>query len=60
MKYFNNNILTIIFYGNDKAKMKPKYLTKSRFKIAHEYPVKLFYLNHREYQNNKEDNSFLF
>jgi len=40
--------------------MKPKYPTKSRFEIAHECPVKLFYLNHREYQNNKEDNPFLF
>ena len=39
--------------------MKPKYLTKSRFKIAHECPVKLYYLNDRKYQNNKEDDSFL-
>jgi len=39
--------------------MKPKYLTKSRFKIAYECPVKLYYLNSKEYQNNKEDNPFL-
>jgi hypothetical protein len=39
--------------------MKPKLLTKSRFKIAHECPVKLFYLNDSAYQNNKEDDSFL-
>lgn len=39
--------------------MRPKYLTKSKFKIAHECPVKLFYLNNSEYQNNKKDDSFL-
>ena len=39
--------------------MKPKLLSKSRFKIAHECPVKLFYLNDSSYQNNKEDDSFL-
>lgn len=42
-----------------RLNMKPKLLTKSRFKIAHECPVKLFYLNDARYQNNKEDDSFL-
>ncbi|PIQ08349.1 MAG: hypothetical protein COW71_12180 [Ignavibacteriales bacterium CG18_big_fil_WC_8_21_14_2_50_31_20] len=42
-----------------RLNMKPKLLTKSRFKIAHECPVKLFYLNDATYQNNKEDDSFL-
>jgi hypothetical protein len=38
---------------------KPRYLTKSRFKIAHECPTKLFFSGKSEYGNNKVDNPFL-
>ena len=40
--------------------MNPRYLTKSRFKIATECPTKLFYTNKKkEYANLIADNSFL-
>ena len=40
--------------------MKPRYLTKSRFKIATECPTKLFYTNKpKEYANLMSDNTFL-
>ncbi len=39
---------------------KPRYLTKSRFKLACECPTKLFYTaKHDIYANTKLDNSFL-
>ena len=37
----------------------PRYLTKSRFKIALECPTKLFYTSKKEYPDNKQDDSFL-
>ena len=42
---------------NDKR--RPKYLTKSRFKLGLECPTKLFYTAKREYVNNQNENSFL-
>ena len=42
---------------NDKP--RPKYLTKSRFKLGLECPTKLFYTAKREYANNQNENSFL-
>ena len=42
---------------NDKR--RPKYLTKSRFKLGLECPTKLFYTAKREYANNQNENSFL-
>ena len=40
--------------------MKPRYLTKSRFKIATDCPTKLFYTNKpKEYANLMSDNTFL-
>jgi len=38
---------------------KPRYLTKSRFKLASECPTKLFYTGKKEYANKKLDDSFL-
>lgn len=38
---------------------KPRYLTKSRFKLATECPTKLFYTGKPEYLNNKLDDAFL-
>ncbi|MGE3263117.1 MAG: DUF2779 domain-containing protein [Bacteriovoracia bacterium] len=38
---------------------KSRYLTKSRFKIGHECPTKLFYLDDKRFGNNNTDNSFL-
>ncbi|MEA2096565.1 MAG: DUF2779 domain-containing protein [Candidatus Cloacimonadota bacterium] len=37
----------------------PRYLTKSRFKLALECPTKLFYTHNKEYPDNKKDDSFL-
>lgn len=38
---------------------RPRYLTKSRFKMATECPTKLFYTGKKEYPNNKLDDAFL-
>ena len=38
---------------------QPRYLTKSRFKLAMECPTKLFYTNKKEYANQKLDDPFL-
>ena len=37
----------------------PRYLTKSRFKLAVECPTKLYYTGKKEYANLKNDNDFL-
>ena len=39
--------------------VKPRYLTKSRFKLAVECPTKLFYTGKPEYRNIKQEDSFL-
>jgi hypothetical protein len=39
--------------------MKPRYLTKSRFKLALECPAKLYYDGKPEYANQKTDDPFL-
>ncbi|HNX29870.1 MAG TPA: DUF2779 domain-containing protein [Syntrophomonadaceae bacterium] len=39
--------------------MKPRYLTKSRFKLALECPAKLFYDGKTEYANQKIEDNFL-
>jgi hypothetical protein len=38
---------------------KPRYLTKSRFKLAIECPKKLFYTGKPEYANTNSDDEFL-
>ncbi|OJF69883.1 hypothetical protein BK026_14470 [Alteromonas sp. V450] len=38
---------------------QPRYLTKSRFKLATECPTKLFYTAKKEYLDNKLDDPFL-
>src|SRR5215203_2610282 len=38
---------------------EPRYLTKSRFKLAMECPTKLFYTNKKEYANQKIEDPFL-
>jgi len=38
---------------------RPRYLTKSRFKLALECPVKLFYTGKEDYANSKLEDSFL-
>ena len=38
---------------------KPRYLTKSRFKLALECPTKLFYTGKKEYPDQKLDDAFL-
>lgn len=38
---------------------QPRYLTKSRFKLATECPTKLFYTGKKEYLDNKLDDPFL-
>jgi hypothetical protein len=38
---------------------KPRYLTKSRFKMATQCPTKLFYTGKKEYPNTMLDDSFL-
>ena len=42
-----------------RIKMKNRYLTKSRFKLAMECPTKLFYTGKEEYVNKSFDDSFL-
>jgi hypothetical protein len=37
----------------------PRYLTKSRFKLAVECPTKLFYTSNKAYKNTKNEDSFL-
>jgi hypothetical protein len=39
--------------------MKPRYLTKSRFKLAVECPTKLFYTGKKGYRDLKQEDSFL-
>ena len=39
--------------------MKPRYLTKSRFKLALECETKLFYTNKKEYPDTKVDDPFM-
>ena len=39
--------------------IKPRYLTKSRFKLALDCPAKLFYTRKDEYENQTETDSFL-
>ena len=39
--------------------MRPRYLTKSRFKLAMECPTKLFYTGKPEYADQKIEDSFL-
>lgn len=39
--------------------MRPRYLTKSRFKLATECPTKLFYTGKAEYADNKLEDAFL-
>ena len=38
---------------------KPRYLTKSRFKLAVECPTKLYYTGKSEYANTNNENEFL-
>src|ERR1700759_5762537 len=38
---------------------RPRYLTKSRFKLALECPTKLYYTGKKEYYDSKLDNDFL-
>jgi len=38
---------------------KPRYLTKSRFKLGFECPVKLFYTGKKEYKDQKKEDAFL-
>jgi len=49
----------IQWYRINLAKMKKRYLTKSRFKLASECPTKLFYTGKSEYANQSLDDSFL-
>ena len=39
--------------------MKPRYFTKSLFKLAYECPTKLYYFNKPEYKNDHEEDAFL-
>ena len=39
--------------------MKPRYLTKSRFKLALDCPNKLYYTRKKEYANQQEEDTFL-
>jgi hypothetical protein len=40
--------------------LKPvRYLSKSRFKLAHECPTKLYYTGKKDFSNSNDENSFL-
>ena len=43
----------------EKEESRPRLLTKSRFKDAHECPSKLFYTGKPEYGNTKNDDPFM-
>lgn len=38
--------------------MRPRYLTKSKFKLAMECPAKIYYDGKSEYVNNRLEDSF--
>jgi hypothetical protein len=38
---------------------RPKYLSKSRFKLGYECPLKLYYTGKKQYGNTKDDDTFL-
>ena len=38
---------------------KPRYLTKSRFKLALDCPTKLYYTRKKQYEDTSETDSFL-
>lgn len=44
---------------NPKASTVKKYFTKSIFKVGHECPAKLRYLNNKDYADNKTNDPFL-
>jgi len=48
-------------FRNLKTKLlkSPRYLTKSRFKLALDCPTKLYYTRKAEYENNADVNTFL-
>lgn len=50
--------MTVKFYLQ-REKMSPRYLTKSRFKLATECPTKLYYTGKVEYADKKLEDSFL-
>jgi len=39
--------------------MKTRYLSKSRFKLGHECPTKLYYTGKKEYANSNDEDEFL-
>ncbi len=39
--------------------MSARFLTKSRFKVGHDCPTKLYFLDDKKYGNAKEENAFL-
>ena len=39
--------------------MQPRYLTKSKFKLAIECPTKLYYAGKKEYYNNKSEDDWM-
>ena len=44
--------------GREVESMKPRYLTKSRFKLALECPTKIYYDGKYEYANQKKEDTF--
>ena len=49
-----------IFLGYKEAMTKPRYLTKSRFKLAVQCPTKLFYTGKKNiYRDTMQEDSFL-
>jgi hypothetical protein len=39
--------------------MSVRYLTKSRFKVGHDCPTKLYYLDDKRFANSNDENAFL-
>ena len=49
-----------IFLGYKEGMTKPRYLTKSRFKLAVQCPTKLFYTGKKNiYRDTMQEDSFL-
>jgi len=59
-KFCKEAIFLLLLVQNDRNMPSPRYLTKSRFKLAAECPTKLFYTGKSKiYRDQKQEDTFL-